>query len=26
MGHFFGLYLKKDHRKKFRVENRKFFW
>ena len=25
MGIFLGLYLKKDHRKKFRVENRKFF-
>src|SRR6218665_85941 len=25
MGNFFGLCLKKDHRKKFRVENRKFF-
>src|SRR6218665_3150305 len=24
-GKFFGLYLKKDHRKKFWVENRKFF-
>ena len=24
-GKFFGLYLKKDHRKKIRVENRKIF-